>query len=146
MLIGVASLILTAVPTVAWALTANWQTSLRNVTAAQVRATSGTLEQQGYGSVWGQVRGRAWVQGHMSVSHASLVRWNSTHTARLMRGWPIRFETSTSGWWKFTLIGSNIGVAGLARGSASVVGHGHYTVASKSWSWPASTPLRITIK
>lgn len=141
MLIGVATAILVAAPAVAWGLTANWQQNWLPVTASQQLGTLGTLEQQGYGSVWGQVYGRAWVQGHMSVSHYRLVRWNTRHTARLVRGWPVRFWTSTSGWWRFTLIGQRIGIAGLARGGVSTVGHGHYTVNGRRRSWPASITI-----
>jgi len=147
MLIGVATVILTSAPALAWALEAKlWQPDLRPVSAAQAAGTRGRLSQQGYGYVYGQVGGEAWVQGHMSVAHYRLVRWNAAHTARLVRGWPIRFSTSTRGWWKFTLIGRNIGLAGFAKGSVSAVGSGKYTVSDHRASWSSDSALRITIK
>ena len=149
MLIGVASVILTAVPAVAWA---GFQASNTPASWLQVSANaSGTLKQGGRGYLQGSVKnGSAWVQGPVTVSNGRFVRWNAAHTQRLFRSVGARLlYVSTihagSAWWGIKLNGG-IWLNGFVEGNVSAVGAGRYTVSGRQHSWAAGDSLSISIR
>ena len=149
MLIGVAAVILTAVPAVAWAglLASDWPGAWLPINAT----ASGMLKQGGRGWIQGSVqKGSAWVQGPVTVANGRFVRWNSAHTQRLFQtiGTRLLYVSTLhagSAWWGMRLNGS-IWINGSVEGNVSAVGAGRYTVSGRQHIWAAGDPLSITIK